>query len=437
MYRKLWPELLKWKNMPSDKRKPLLLHGARQVGKTHLLRTLGQDTFEQTVYINFETDLQITELFASDITPEKLIRSIELVTGKKITPDETLLIFDEIQASERALTSLKYFCEMAPEYHVAAAGSLLGITIRREHYSFPVGKVQSLYLYPLDFEEFLLACNEADLATEIRKHVQSLEPLNPAVHQKALELYRTYLLTGGMPEVVKSYIESESFHDVPSIQQEILDNYTADMAKYATPDEAVKITACYRSLPAQLAKENHKFQYRVVQHGGRAATYAAAIDWLITAGVVLPCTKVNTGQIPLRAFADASSFKLYHADTGLLIQQAGIPREVILQDMPNIYTGAVTENYVAQALCANGYDLFYWTSGQTAEIDFLLQRGIDIIPIEVKKSTKVRSKSLEVYCKRNPVNRAIRFSARNFGEADGLLSLPLYSVFAVEPAREL
>ena len=396
-----------------------------------MLRALGHEAFANTVYINFETDMQLARMFADDITPTKLIPLIEVVSGQRITPGQTLLIFDEVQASGRALTSLKYFCELAPEYHVAAAGSLLGITIRREHYSFPVGKVHSLYLYPLTFEEFLLACGMELLAQAIREHAHTLEPLNEALHQKALELYRTYLLTGGMPEAVNAYVESHSLHDVPIIQQEILNNYTADMAKYATPADTVKITSCYRSLPAQLAKENHKFQYRVVQHGGRAATYAAAIDWLVTAGIVLPCQRVQSGQIPLRAFADASAFKLYSSDVGLLIQQAGIPREIILQDLPNIYTGAITENYVAQSLRARGYELYYWTSGQTAELDFLLQKDLDIIPVEVKKGTKVRSRSLDVYRQKNACRTAIRLSARNFGESNGLRSLPLYSVFTL------
>lgn len=431
MYRMIWPELLAWKDMSAENRKPLLLHGARQVGKTHLLRELGQRGFENTVYINFETDWNLAQLFAEDIKPEHLIQALEVMTGQPIRPGRTLLIFDEIQASERALTSLKYFCEMAPEYHVAAAGSLLGITIKREKFSFPVGKVHSLYLYPMDFEEFLLACEEERLAQMIREHVETHEPVNEAIHQKALRLYRNYLLTGGMPEVVHTYTATGSMRDVSALQQGILNDYTADMAKYAEPADAVKITACYQSLPAQLAKENHKFQYRVLQHGGRAAAYATAIDWLITAGVVLPCNRVSTGQLPLRAFADHAAFKLYSSDVGLLIQQAGIPREIILQDLPNIYTGAVTENYVAQALRAKGYDLFYWTSGQTAELDFLLQRGLDIIPVEVKKGTKVRSRSLDVYRKKNAAPRAIRFSARNFGKENGLISLPLYSVFSI------
>ena len=250
-------------------RKPLLLHGARQVGKTHLLKDLGRTAFEYAVYLNFETDARMAALFQEDITPEHLVRAIELMTKTPVIAGKTLLIFDEIQASERALTSLKYFCELLPELHVAAAGSLLGITIHREHDSFPVGKVQSLSLYPMDFEEFLFAFGEEALAEEIRAHASSCEAMSEVLHQKALGLYHAYLVVGGMPEAVQSYTQTQ-FREVSAIQQEILDNYTADMAKYAVPADAVKIAACYRSLPAQLAKENHKFQYRVVQHGGRA-----------------------------------------------------------------------------------------------------------------------------------------------------------------------
>ena len=415
----------------AEGRKPLLLHGARQVGKTHLLKELGRTTFEHVIYLNFETDAKIAALFQDDITPERLVHDIELVTKQPVLPGKTLLIFDEIQASERALTSLKYFCEQLPELHVAAAGSLLGITIHREHYSFPVGKVQSFYLYPMDFEEFLLACGEEALAKDIRAHAETCEALPDVLHQKALDFYHAYLVVGGMPETVQSYTRT-NFRDIAGVQQEILDNYTADMAKYASPTDTVKIAACYRSLPAQLAKENHKFQYRVVQHGGRAATFASAIDWLITSGIVLPCTKVRAGELPLRAFEDVSSFKLYSSDVGLLVQQAGIPKELILRDLPNLYLGAVTENYVAQSLRTNGFDLLYWTSDQTAELDFLLQRGMDVVPVEVKKGTKVRSRSLDVYRKKYSAPMAVRFSERNFGRDDTLVSLPLYAAFALE-----
>ena len=436
MYRTMEKKLMNWRQQTSeDGRKPLLLHGARQVGKTHLLKELGRQAFEHTVYLNFETNPAMAALFQDDITPGHLVHAIELMTKTPVIPGKTLLIFDEIQASERALTSLKYFCEMMPELHVAAAGSLLGITIHREHYSFPVGKVQSMYLYPMDFEEFLLACGEEGLAGEIRAHAETLEAFPEALHQRALALYHDYLVVGGMPEVVQSYTKTH-FRDIAGVQQEILDNYASDMAKYAVPADTVKIAACYRSLPAQLAKENHKFQYRVVQHGGRAATFAAAIDWLITAGVVLPCTKVKAGELPLRAFEDVSSFKLYSSDVGLLVQQAGIPKELILKDLPNLYLGAVTENYVAQSLRAMGYDLFYWTSDQTAELDFLLQCGMEILPIEVKKGTKVRSRSLDVYRKRYNVAKAVRFSERNFGKEGTLISLPLYAVFALEDGRK-
>lgn len=432
MYRTLEKKLLAWRQQsPKKGRKPLLLHGARQVGKTHLLQELGRQAFEHVVYLNFETDPAMAALFQDDITPQHLVHDIELMTQTPVVPGKTLLIFDEIQASERALTSLKYFCEMMPELHVAAAGSLLGITIHREHSSFPVGKVQSMYLYPLDFEEFLLACGEAELVREIRAHARTLAAFPEVLHQKALTLYHDYLVVGGMPEVVQNYTQ-QHFRDIAGVQQEILDNYTSDMAKYAVPADAVKISACYRSLPAQLAKENHKFQYRVVQHGGRAATFAAAIDWLITAGIVLPCMKVKAGELPLRAFEDTSSFKLYSSDVGLLVQQAGIPKELILKDLPNLYLGAVTENYVAQSLRAQGNDLFYWTSDQTAELDFLLQCGMDIIPIEVKKGTKVRSRSLDVYRKKYDVTKAIQFSERNFGLEGQLISLPLYAAFALE-----
>lgn len=438
MKRKFEAVLLKWK-IKNVNRKPLLLYGARQTGKTFLLQQFGKEHYDNTIYINFENQPGFAEVFQQELSPEHIISNLELMLHERILPEKTLLIFDEIQAAERVLTSLKYFYENAPDYHVVAAGSLLGVAMNRQAFSFPVGKVELHTLYPLDFEEFLWATGNEQLANKVRLHAETLELMPEALHQMLLDLYRKYLLVGGMPEAVQEFISTDSMsqglNNVAIIQNDIINSYVADMAKYATPTETIRIQACYNSLPSQLAKDNKKFQYRIVQHGGRANVYASAIEWLAASGVVLPCYKINTAQIPLTAYADMSSFKLYFSDVGLMIQKSNIPQEIILNGYANIFMGAITENYVAQALTANALPLYYWTSNQTAEIDFLMQESINVVPIEVKKGTKVRSRSLDVYRQNYTPVKAIRFSEKNFGSENELISLPLYAVFTLSNSQ--
>lgn len=430
MRRKIEEKLLAWKNK-TENRMPLLLNGARQVGKTYILNEFGETHFDNVVYINFETNLSVASYFSDDISPKRLIRFLESTVNEVITPGKTLLIFDEIQSCERALTSLKYFCELAPEYHIAAAGSLLGVAIHREHYSFPVGKVESMSLYPLDFEEFLWANGEERLSQEIRTAFDSMTPLPDPLHQKALEFYRYYLIVGGMPACVQMFAKSGKLVLVPNIQNEIANNYTGDMAKYASPSDSVKIRSCFQSIPTQLAKENKKFQYKVVQRGGSAALFGESIEWLTQAGVVLKCQKLQHAAIPIAVYADLSSFKLYMSDVGLLVMKSGIPQQTVLTGESNGFMGAITENYVAQSLVSNGHSLFYWASEHSAELDFVLQKGADLIGIEVKRGTKVHSKSLSVFIQKYEPSYSIRFSEKNFGEANQLRSIPLYSAFCV------
>jgi predicted AAA+ superfamily ATPase len=427
--RKIEPLLLEWKNR--KERMPLLMYGARQVGKTYILNEFGDKHFKNTVYINLETNLSVANYFSDDITPERLIRFLETTVNDVITPDETLIIFDEIQACERALTSLKYFCELAPEYHVAAAGSLLGVAIKREHYSFPVGKVESITLYPLDFEEFLWASNEERLSGEIRRCFGCIEPMPDSLHNKAIELYRYYLITGGMPACIDSFIKNGKLVLVPTIQNVIINNYVADMAKYADLSEMVKIHACFNSIHTQLAKENKKFQYKIVQKGGSAALFGVSIEWLIQAGVVLKCHKIAHAYNPIPVYEDLSSFKLYMCDVGLLCMRAGVPQQTILSGEENLFMGSVAENYIAQSLVSNGYPLYYWTSEHTAEIDFVIQKGTDIIGIEIKKGIKTRSKSLSVFIPKYTPAYSIRFSEKNFGQGDNILAIPHYAAFCV------
>lgn len=430
MKRKIEELLLVWKNRRGN-RLPLIVNGARQVGKTYILRKFGAEQFKNVVYINLETNLTITSYFTDNIAPERLLRYLEASTGERIIPGKTLVILDEIHSCERALTSLKYFCEETPEFHIVAAGSLLGVAINRQRYSFPVGKVETITLYPMDFEEFLWARGKDILCGEIRASYDRMEPLPDALHQEAIELYREYLLIGGMPACINAFLSNGSFLDVPLVQNEILDNYIADMARYASNTDSVKIRACYNSIPAQLAKDNKKFQYKVVQKGGSATLFGASIEWLNLAGVVLKCQRINQAYEPIAVYADLSAFKLYMGDVGLLTMKSGISQQTVLSGEGNTFMGAVTENYVAQQLAAKGYDLYYWESRSTAEVDFVLQKENQIIGIEVKKGEHVRSRSLSVFVSSYKPAYSIRLSLKNFGEKDGLKSVPLYAMFCV------
>lgn len=429
MERKLESQLRKWKEKESG-RMPLLVNGARQVGKTYILRKFGEEQFGNTIYVNLETNQAAASYFDGNLSPERILRYLEVFAGEPIVPGRTLIFLDEVQACERALTSLKYFCEEAPEYHVVAAGSLLGVAIHREKYSFPVGKVESLTLYPLDFEEYLWARGRRRLGEEIRSAYRTMEALPDALHQEAVELYREYLLVGGMPACVNAFLHSKSFLDVSLVQSGILDNYIADMAKYASPADSVKIRACYQSIPAQLAKENRKFQYKVVQKGGSASLFGASVEWLHQAGVVLKCGRVNQACEPISVYADLSAFKLYMGDVGLLVAKSGISGQTVLSGEGNLFMGAVTENYVAQQLAVK-YPLYYWENEGTAELDFVLQKEQLILGVEVKKGEHVRSRSLRMFMDKYCPAYAVRLSLKNFGEADGLKSVPLYAVFCV------
>lgn len=428
MKRKITQQLVEWKN--SSARKPLILNGARQVGKTFILREFGRENYKNTVYVNLESNGTVASMFNDDISPSKLIKYLEAETGERILPNETLIILDEIQSCERAVTSLKYFCEEAPDYHIAAAGSLLGVAINRNQTSFPVGKVNVLRLYPLDFEEFLTATGNDLLIDEITECYTQMSPINEGLHQKALDLYHDYLIIGGMPEAVKAFIETNSYIDASLVQSSIIDSYTADMAKYASNSEAVKIRACYNSIPAQLAKDNKKFQYKVVQKGGSSSIFGASLEWLKQAGVILECQRVDQGTMPLPIYADQTSFKIYMSDVGLLVNKSQMSINTIITGESNIFMGAVTENYIAQQLAVKNYPLYYWTvANSQAELDFVLQKNDKIYAIEVKKGEHVRSRSLSVFKQKYSPDYAIRFSQKNFGKTEEVISIPLYAAF--------
>lgn len=431
MDRKIEQQLIDWAE--STQRMPLLLQGARQVGKSYLLDWLGKSRFENTVHVNLETQLSIAQMFDGDINPQKIIHALESVSGIEIKPAKTLIILDEIQSCERALMSLKMFCEEAPQYAISAAGSLLGVAINRENFSFPVGKVHEITVFPLDFEEFLWACGDQILAQAIREHYTSMQPLEVPIHNKAIERYKQYLVLGGMPAVIQKFIDTGSIVAPTDIQNRILSDYSADMAKYASPSLALKIRGCYDSIPVQLAKENRKFQYKLVKRGGTATIFGESLDWLSFAGLILKCSLVNNGFMPLAAYVDMSDFKIYMGDVGLLTFKSGMASQIILSENEpdNGFMGGLTENYVAQALTTNGHRLFYWKNKNTAEVDFVIQIQDKIIPIEVKKGAHTKSTSMNIFRKQFGCEKSIRISKKNFGNTDGVMSVPCYAAFCI------
>lgn len=433
MKRKITHQLIAWKSNP--KRMPLIVNGARQVGKTYILKEFGAQEYNQTVYINLETNFLANSYFDSDISPLRIIQFLETITNTRIIAGETLVILDEIQACPRALTSLKTFCEEASEFHIVAAGSLLGVAINRDKYSFPVGKVNELNLFPMDFEEFLWAMDKEILSNEISTHYARLEPMPEALHFQSLELFKQYLIVGGMPAVVAEFVESKSLITSTEIQGRILNEYIADMAKYANPATSVKIRACYNSIPTQLAKENKKFQYKIVQKGGTAGLFGESIDWLQAAGTILKCQKIDHGYMPVAAYSDLGDFKIYMSDIGMLTMKSGMAQQTILSPMEgdNGFLGAMSENYVAQALACNGFPLYYWKNDNTAELDFVLQIDGKVIPLEVKKGVRTKSVSMTMFVNKYDSPYSMRVSRKNFGFENQIKSIPFYAAFCIKP----
>ena len=432
MERKIMKKLLEWKDSP--RRKPLVLSGARQVGKTYISLTFGKEQYKNTVYLNMEDSGEVTAIFERDLKPERIIRELSAHSGQSIFPGDTLIIFDEIQSCERALTSLKYFCENAPEYHIIAAGSLLGVATNRKDYSFPVGKVDMLTMLPLDFEEYLLATGNGAILELIKESYENFIPLS--LHETAMDIYKTYLVVGGMPQAVLEYAKTNDFNFVLAAQKTINDGYIADMAKYATANETTKIKAAWESLPAQLAKENRKFQYKVIKSRAKAHEYELPIDWMKFAGIINKCVRITEGKLPLTAYADNDSFKIYMVDTGLLCSKFGIAANVVLNGPPSFdgFKGALAENYICQCLVANGFTPFYWSSPGKAELDFVFQDSQgNIVPLEGKSADNVKSKSLRQFVSIYKPEYSVRVSAKNFGYENNIKSIPLYALFCLMP----
>lgn len=431
MKRLIDDSLIKWKN--NLDKKPLLVYGARQVGKTYSIVEFGKKYYDNIIYLNFEGNNNLKQIFEHDLYPRRILTSIEAIYGQKIMPKKTLLIFDEIQECEKALTSLKYFCEECPTYHIIAAGSLLGLAINRGHFSFPVGKVNILTMYPLNFEGFLMALNRDDLINIIKNSYQTNIPVEEAIHNKILEYYYTYIAIGGMPEVVSTYLGHNDFDYVRVAQNEIVSNYYGDMTKYTNIKESNKIIATYRSIPSQLAKENKKFQYKMIGSGARASTYESAIEWLKTAGIVYKCNKVKEGLFPLKMYEDFLSYKIYLNDIGLLASSLNINIRHIMSNMLSSDAKiGIVQNYVMQQLVSLGFEPYYWESNGKAEIDFVIQTKDGVIPIECKYANNVQAKSLGVFVSKYHPSYSIRVSTKNFGFENNIKSIPLYAVFCLK-----
>ena len=420
-----------WKN--SVHRKPLILQGARQVGKTYSILEFGRTHYENVAYFNFETNPKLNETFDENISPDYLIPILSHIAGQTIVKEKTLIVFDEVQLCERALTSLKYFCENAPDYHIIVAGSLLGVAVNRAKFSFPVGKVDMKTLYPMDMEEFMLALGEDDLVEQIKKCFQTDTPLPSALHDAAMQLYRQYLVVGGMPECVMQFAETKDYILVRHIQDTILASYLNDMGKYNTPNKIKKIMLVYDSITVQLSKKNTRFQYKLIKKGGRASEFENAIEWLCLSGIVSQVYKVEQIKKPLENYRDIDAFKIYVSDLGLLCAKKDLAANDILYMVEEIndFKGGMAENYVNVQLTINGYHTYYWESERGAEIDFIIQRDGQLIPIEVKSADNTRAKSLKVYMDTYRPAYAIKLSAKNFGLEGNKKIVPLYAAFCI------
>lgn len=426
MYRIAMEKLLKWKQ--SKRRKPLIIEGARQVGKTWLMKEFGRQAYADTVYINFDSNSRMAELFASDLDTERLIMGLELYIGRKIDPENSLLIFDEVQEVPRALTSLKYFYENAPEYHIVCAGSLLGIALHQGT-SFPVGKVDFLKLYPLSFKEFLMATGKERFAELLGKRDF---PMITSFKQLYIDALKQYSFIGGMPEAVQSFVENKDFNEVREIQKRILAAYEQDFSKHAPVEIVPRLRMLWNSIPSQLAKENKKFIYGLIREGARAKDYETAIMWLSDCGLVHKVTRVNAAGIPLRAYEDLKAFKLFVVDVGLLGCMTGLRQRTLLEgnDLFVEFKGALTEQYVCQQLkTMEDLDVYYYTNDRgSCEVNFIIDTGEQVVPVEAKAEVNLRAKSLKTYYEKFSPQISVRTSMADYKREEWLVNLPLYAI---------
>jgi uncharacterized protein len=397
----------------SPRPQAFIAQGARQVGKTYALRAFGRAEFENTLYLNFENTPSLARLFADSLKPEVILQALALEMDMDIIPGKTLIIFDEVQEWPEALNSLKYFNELALDYHICAAGSLLGVKLAHIK-GFPVGQVEFAHLYPLSFPEFLHAIGQEKLKGYMEE-ISVIAPLPSNLHEKLLHYFKHYLFIGGMPQVIAKYVETEDLRQIREMQNAILQAYQLDFAKHAPAHQIMKINQIWQSLPSQLAREKKKFKYSAVQKGGRAKEFEIALQWLTEAGLIYKTSNITAPKLPLKAYAESDFFKLYMVDVGLLGVTANLPAKAVLygNELFQEFHGALTENYVAQELARNQYDLYYWTSKNTAELDFVLQNEDQIYPLEIKSGYSSRKKSLGVYDEKYHPPLLVRSSPMN------------------------
>lgn len=429
MERYAMKKLVEWNKRKN--RKPLILKGARQVGKTWLMKEFGRQYFKYVAYVNFDRNDHMVNVFEQDFDIERIIMAINIETGVKIIPEETLIIFDEIQENPRAIASLKYFCEDAPQYAVIAAGSLLGVAIHKG-VSFPVGKVDTLELHPLCFGEFLLAVGEEGLERLLNSNDKSLLAV---FRDKYVDWLKKYYFIGGMPEVVSSFAENKDFTEVRYLQKQIIELYEDDFSKHTTESELPRIRMVWNSIPMQLAKENKKFFFGKIKEGARAKDFEIAIEWLQDCGLIKKVYNVSKPAMPLKAYIEFSAFKLYLLDVGLLGAMSELDAKTILQGNTIFveFKGAMTEQYVLQQLVSDTeYTPYYFSESKSeGEINFLVQKGMDVIPIEVKAEENLRAKSLKVFCDKYQPNIAIRTSMSNYREQEWMTNIPLWVISRV------
>ena len=434
MYRLVSDYLLKWKE--SRYRKPLIIQGARQVGKTYAILDFGKKNYDNVAYFNFQTNSALEKTFSENIQPAYLLPILAHISGQTISRQHTLIVFDEIQLCESAVASLKYFCEEAPEYHVIAAGSLLGVAVNRRKFAFPVGKVDRYTMYPMNMEEFLLAMGADDLVTKIKECYSTDSPMPTALHEIAMNYYRQYLVIGGMPEAVSRYIETKDYIQVRHVQETIQMDYLDDMSKYQESSTEIKKTRLtYGTVAVQLSKKNTRFQYKLIKTGARAAEYENAIQWLVSANLISQLYRAEQIMKPLDNYKDIDDFKIYISDMGILCAQKDIrPDDVFYMEEELIdFKGGMTENYVNIQLTMNGLRTFFWRNENgTNEVDFIVSLGGKLIPVEVKSGERVRSDSLKEYVRRFSPQYSLRVSARNFGNENGIKSVPLYAAFCIK-----
>lgn len=434
MKRKIYEKLLEWKQSKASN--PLMVLGVRQCGKTYILDKFCKNEFKSYKYVNLLENSAIVELYNSSLTSDEKYTRLKVLLNFDLDEEDSVLFIDEIQESEKLISELKYFSEKHGEVKIVCAGSLLGVKLKRSHFSFPVGKVKFLHMNPMDFEEFLLAMGEESLLNMIKECFSKNKQMTVSLHEKAMNLYRVYLVTGGMPASVKNMVDNENdyINYDSTILKDIVESYFNDMDKYVTSDsEALKIKRIYESLPTQLANTSHKFQFSKIANDARSREYVSPLDWLEASNMVQTSFCVKTPEIPLKAFVDLDTFKLYLSDVGILNSLLGISTKDILTDNISSYKGVIVENYVANQLASNGNVLYYWVNSNQSEIDFLIYNDDGIIPVEVKASDNTQSKSLKNYMRQYHPRYALRVSSKDFGynPETKIKSIPLYAVFLI------